>query len=157
MTKTTAPEIRLWRQVEKTDGCWNWTGGTDGKGYGLLNTRAGTKRVHRFAYTLLVGPIPAGMLLDHTCHNKACVNPDHLRLATNKQNLENLSGAYVSNQTGLRGVGYDKRSGTYRARVRHNGILHSAGSYPTPAEAAEAAAKLRLSLFTHNDLDRASA
>jgi hypothetical protein len=153
MTKPTSAESRFWKRLEKTETCWNWLGAPTPKGYGNIVDEAGkTHAAHRFAYELLVGPIPDGMLVDHACRNKGCVNPNHLRLATNKQNLENLSGPYVTNQTGYRGV--SRQGSRFVARARHNGVLYYAGRFSTAEEAAEAAALLRLKLFTHNDLDR---
>src|SRR5690606_24682332 len=89
-------------------------------------------------------PIPAGMFIDHVCGNRACVNPNHLRLVTNKQNLEHRTGLDARNKSGFRGVYFDKRWGKWAAGARHNGRLHSAGYHDTPEEAAEAARQLRL-------------
>lgn len=82
---------RFWAKVEKTNGCWLWTGGT-ARGYGQFRLGGGrgskNVRAHRYAYELLVGPIPAGLEIDHTCENKLCVRPDHLEPVTKKVNLE---------------------------------------------------------------------
>jgi hypothetical protein len=94
------------------------------------------------------------MELDHMCHNHACVNPDHLRVATRKQNSENRSGAYSNSGTGVRGVSWDKARGLYRATVMHNYKQVMVGRYETPEEAEEAVKAKRLELFTHNLLDR---
>lgn len=112
------------------------------------------KLAHRYAYELLVGAIPDGMQIDHICHNRACVNPGHLRPVTRKQNMENQAGVNVDNNSGFRGVGLNKRTGKYRARAQHDGKEYTAGEHDTPEQAAEAARQLRLSLFTHNDVDR---
>lgn len=85
MAKGVAPtpeSERFWRFVEITDGCWLWTG-TKSNGYGrfTIMMASGRRRptgAHRFAYKLMVGPIPAGLELDHLCFTPACVNPDHL-------------------------------------------------------------------------------
>ena len=76
------PELR--RYVEDriakdgAAGCWNWTGNISTKsGYGRVSH--GTKQyAHRVAYELFVGPIPAGLTIDHLCFNHRCVNPAHL-------------------------------------------------------------------------------
>src|SRR5688572_13326968 len=75
------------RYVVEPDGCWQWTGSFMPNGYGRLIVKRHTVLAHRFAYELLVGPIPAGLQIDHLCRNRACVNPAHLEPVTIKQNL----------------------------------------------------------------------
>lgn len=69
-------------KVDKTDTCWNWTGYLN-LGYGVFKS----KRAHRVAYEHLVGPIPEGLVIDHLCRNRACVNPEHMEPVTNKENV----------------------------------------------------------------------
>lgn len=78
-------EERFWERVDKNapNGCWVWVAGKIPAGYGSL----GGVRAHRFAYELLVGPIPAGLELDHLCRNRACVNPAHLEPVTHHENI----------------------------------------------------------------------
>lgn len=90
MRQRTPIADRLWPKVEKTDGCWNWTGNRDKLGYGRITSGGHAGRlllVHRVAYELLVGPIPAGLALDHTCVNPSCVNPAHLEPVTQGENV----------------------------------------------------------------------
>lgn len=150
-------ETRFWAKVRKGPECWDWTSVQGRGGYGRMSVNGRYKAAHRIAWELTFGAIKEGDLLDHTCHNKACVKPAHLRPATHKQNAENVRGAARHSSTGLLGVTYSKRRGKYEARVGHNGIRMFAGYHATPEEAAEAAKQLRLSLFTHNDLDRKTA
>ncbi len=89
--RATPAEVRFWAMVDKNGvgGCWLWTAHLS-KGYGLLrlNGRKGpTVSAHRFAYELLVGPIPEGLDLDHLCRVRACVYPDHLEPVTRSVNL----------------------------------------------------------------------
>ena len=85
---------RFWTKVDRSSpsGCWMWLGQTNQWGYGhfrrtLAPGQHRTVKAHRFAYTLLVGPIPAGLTLDHLCGRRACVRPDHLEPVTNAENL----------------------------------------------------------------------
>ena len=75
-------EGRFWAKVRKTDNCWYWLGWRDSWGYGRFDIAGKKVRAHRFAYELLVGPIPAACTLDHVCHHPACVNPSHLEALT---------------------------------------------------------------------------
>lgn len=149
------PEERFWPKVTKTDSCWLWNGAILSRagGYGNFNLchGRGTIRAHVFAYQTLIGPVPEGMVLDHTCHTPACVNPEHLRPATREQNNQNHNGRpYSSNKTSrFRGVTL-RSSGKWWAQVRNESV----GYFATELEAAEAARRRRIELFTHNDLDR---
>lgn len=82
-------EQRFWQKVDKLSsahGCWLWTGGTYTQGYGVFGPRPGTGvRAHRFAYTLMHGPVARGLEVAHNCpggDNKLCVNPAHMLLLT---------------------------------------------------------------------------
>ena len=83
-------EERFWAKVERrgADDCWTWTAGTS-EGYGQfgLSRRSGSIRAHRFAYELLIGPVPDGLELDHLCRNRLCVNPAHLEPVSRRENI----------------------------------------------------------------------
>lgn len=93
-------EQRLWRRVNK-DGpipgyaphlgpCWLWTGylhSPEAGGYGRLTVDGREVLAHRYAYELLVGPIPGGLPLDHLCRVTLCVNPAHLEPVTHAVNI----------------------------------------------------------------------
>lgn len=149
---------RYWMKVQKGPGCWPWIGGGR-DGYGTFTEHLGGKThlAHRFAYEQIIGPIPDGLELDHRCRNTICVNPEHLRPTTHKQNREHVAGAQRNSSTGALGVyRMTNPSGDirYRAVTRHNKKTYYNGTHRTIEEAAEAVRQLRLSLFTHNDVDR---
>lgn len=149
-----AVEQRFWPKVDKSGDCWIWTAATNPQGYGYFKLGGKQKKAHRVSYEMNIGPIPEGMVVDHKCHNTSCVRPEHLRLATHKQNQENRGGVHARNVTsGVRGV-YKNMAGRWVARVTHAGKIHSAGAHATIQEAEAAVIALRNSLFTHNDLDR---
>lgn len=156
-TITSASE-RIWARVNKTETCWLWTGCLDRKGYGIigdkLEGRKVSVRVHRLAYETMVGPVSPESQVDHRCHVRHCVNPAHLRLTTHKQNQENRARASRKSKTGVLGVFPAKGRNKYEASISHNGVTRHAGRFDTIAEAEAAVIKLRLELFTHNDLDR---
>ena len=71
-------------------GCWIWTGGLSGEGrgggYGRFSYLSQTVAAHRWSYMRWVGPIRSGMVLDHVCEVRCCVNPHHLEQVTNIEN-----------------------------------------------------------------------
>ena len=78
---------RHFRRVLVTeDGCWQWTGAVMKGGYGNLVIGPMWWRAHRWFYTILVGPIPDGLEVDHLCFNGLCVNPLHLEAVTAQEN-----------------------------------------------------------------------
>lgn len=76
---------RFWASVEHTDTCWLWAQRTR-RGYGEFQANGARVSAHRLSYELLVGPIPAGLHLDHLCRVRHCVNPDHLEPVTVTEN-----------------------------------------------------------------------
>ena len=98
-----APD-RFWTHVQRggPDECWPYSPVSDRDGYGRFNAASDGRAAmlaHRYAYELLVGPIPDGAPLDHQCHepdsgcvngaacpHRACVNPAHLKPSTNRDN-----------------------------------------------------------------------
>jgi len=137
-----APPIdRFWRFVspEPMSGCWLWAGTMMANGYAGLQIGRQAVRAHRFAYEALVGPIPPGLMLDHVCHQRMCVNPAHLRPATRRQNMSNLrgksSGRYSSTHTG---VSWDSERKKWAAHIRIDGRHLCLGRFESETDAAEA-------------------
>lgn len=78
---------RFWPSVQKrSEGCWLWTAGRIGNGYGIFRR----KLVHRVSWTLTNGPIPEGMFVCHHCDTPLCVNPAHLFLGTHQDNMRDM-------------------------------------------------------------------
>lgn len=77
---------QVWDKIDASGDCWQWTGRDDRKGYGDLSVKIDGKwrncKAHRIVWTLLCGPIPDGLQIDHLCRNRLCVNPDHLEPVT---------------------------------------------------------------------------
>jgi hypothetical protein len=81
------PLVRFEPKVNFTDDCWVWTASRDKNGYGRFGYEGTTRFAHRVAYELLVEPIPPGLVIDHLCRNKSCVNPDHLETVPWGENI----------------------------------------------------------------------
>lgn len=160
-------EERFWAKVDKNgpgpdpkwgaEGrCWKWMAAHSPQGYSRFDGPEGDGNAHRASYILNVGPIPSGHYIDHICHNRGCINPEHLRPVTNKQNMENLTDLQKNNTSGYHGVHWDKSRQRWSARVKHNYQQINLGRFDLLEDAVEAVRLKRLELFTHNDLDRAA-
>ena len=145
---------RFWSKVDKTNECWNWLGTEHSAGYGKFSIDGKYHYAHRVSYEKLVGEIPPGMEINHICHNRKCVNPDHLRVTTPKQNNENHQGPKADSVTRVRGVHWYEARSKYMAQVGHNGRNVYVGYFTDIAEAEKAVIAKRNELHTHNDLDR---
>lgn len=97
--KTWQERIHHYYIVDTDTGCWMWTGAINHHGYGMFNVPEGLRRAHRVMYELMVGPIPEGEEIDHTCHtddptcwggatcpHRRCCNPEHLEAVTPREN-----------------------------------------------------------------------
>lgn len=146
--------------VKQPDGCWVFTGAKRDGGYGEISrgrAKEGIACTHRVVYEALVGPIPAGKLLDHRCRIPSCCNPDHLRIVTVKQNGEHLRGARRDNKSsGVRGVTWQKKnkSRPWQGQVHHNGKCIYVGGFATIQEAEAAVIAKRAEIFTHDDYEQ---
>lgn len=83
-------EERFFEKVKKTRTCWLWTASLNSNGYGQINLNPGTGKAHRVSWEIHVGKIPKGIGVLHKCNNPICVNPYHLYLGTQADNVRDM-------------------------------------------------------------------
>ncbi len=114
---------RFWCKVDKSGSCWNWTASLNSKGYGQLMMTGGRPSLaHRIAWELTNGPIDGGVHVLHRCDNPLCVNPDHLFLGNQRDNMTDM----VSKDRHARGQ-RRKNAKLTESKVREIRQLHANG------------------------------
>jgi hypothetical protein len=118
------------RSVIDDNGCWRWMGALDTHGYGQLRVDYVLVGAHRASYEAFVGPIPAGLVIDHLCRVRDCVNPGHMEPVTNLVNI-------------LRGEGFSARNAR-KTHCKRNHPLSADNVYPNhPGRACITCARAR--------------
>lgn len=84
-------QTRFFKKIEYSnhfdDDCWYWTSTNHKDGYGQFKLNSKSCLAHRISYELFRGKIPIGLQLDHLCRNRKCVNPNHLEIVSNRENV----------------------------------------------------------------------
>ena len=114
MTNNPSPQFEdprlpqsFWDRVEPepNTGCWLWMSYTS-DGYGRTTISGKFKLTHRIAFEAIFGPVPDGLVLDHLCRVRSCVNPSHLEIVTHRENIlrgEGLAAKAAVRDTCARG------------------------------------------------------
>ena len=106
-------KTRFLEKVKESGSCWLWTGASRSNGYGnaWVGPRNNRKTIsaHRLSWIIHHGPIQAGLYVCHTCDNRLCVNPDHLWLGTQSDNI-----------TDMYNKGRGDRTSKSRGQSKHN-------------------------------------
>lgn len=78
---------KLASKIEITPTCWLWKGARTSRGYGQKSVASKGRQAHRVVWEVTRGPVPKGLVLDHLCRVRHCVNPDHLEPVTQRVNV----------------------------------------------------------------------
>ena len=115
---------RIERKIipEPNSGCWLWLGGLDTRGYSQCRFEGRTRLAYRAAYIILIGEPPRGLVLDHTCNNKICVNPEHLKPTSHQLNItrspQTIAGKFSARHACKYGHPFTEENTAFELRSR---------------------------------------
>lgn len=152
------PEIKFWKNIDKSDGCWLWTGYKGKKGYGYTSGSIDGKQkriqVHRLSYEIHFGAIPQGLQVLHKCDVPLCVRPDHLFIGDDQANRSDMAskgrgrGGKSTLPMGVRERKIVRPwSRPFRAELTHFGRYIYLGRFYTVEAAAAAVAAKKIELY----------
>ena len=134
-------KARFWSKAKYSEYCWEWQAYKNNRGYGVFGIGKETYLAHRVSYQFVYGKIPKGDRVLHRCDNPCCVNPSHLFLGSQYDNMwdkvikKRWTTGRTSNYYGVHRRG---ESGRWRAAIRINGKYKTIGCYSSEIKAAAA-------------------